>query len=140
MIDNLFAVAGAIVNSSIPVIQPTRRRSRAVTAGNTLHVRSDIVSIRSLQGCPRIEPDIWPTSNQRLKGRNNRDRSTYCHARMVEPWWIMAVRGDLLAYIFGKSPVLERIKNDQGFISAVGNQGQISSVSNQTSVLGRQPL
>jgi len=40
------------------------------------------------------------------------------------------VRGGLQAYIFSKSPVLERIENDQGFISAVGKQGLISSVPN----------
>ena len=34
-------------------------------------------------------------------------------------------------YIFGKPPVLERIKNDQGFISAVESETTLTSFSSQ---------
>ena len=39
----------------------------------------------------------------------------------------MTVRGGLRAYIFGKSPVLERIKDDKGFISATGGKVRLET-------------
>jgi len=131
-----------VINDGQPV-QNNREKSSAVRSHNTAHakritrgrgesldVRSNIVSIRGLQRGSCVEPDIWSTSDQRLKGENNRARLTNFYARTAEPKWIMMVRGGLRAYIFSKSPVLERIENDQGFISAVGKQGLISSVPN----------
>ena len=47
---------------------------------------------------------------------------------MAEPKWVGTVWDGRWTYIFGKSPVLERIKNDQGFISAIEKQGQIRSI------------
>jgi len=67
MIDNLYTIPGAIVNHSTPYTVHTKRVARG--RRESLHIRSDIVSVRSLQRCPSVEPNIWPTGDQRLKGR-----------------------------------------------------------------------
>ena len=48
---------------------------------------------------------------------------------MAKQKWTGAFWGGHWTYVFGKSPVLERIENDQGFVSTVEKQGHISSIS-----------
>lgn len=119
--DSLSTMAGKIVNYSVSQ-HGACKEDPLVTEG-LLYARSNIVSVRSLQRCPCIETNVWPIDDQWLKGRKIRSlASSRLREGQSATFW---------TNIFGEPPVLERIKNDQGFISAVESETTLVLFSNR---------
>ena len=115
MMDNLFVIIKASIVQSW---NTTHAGKVAHRHEEPLHVRSNVISICGLQRCSRVEPDIWPTGDQRLEMEIAIEFvQPAIYTTIARPQWIKTIRSQ--TYVFGKSPVLERIKNDQGFVSAV---------------------
>jgi len=87
MMDNLFAIAG---NPSITQsLNPASAKRTACPRGESSHVRSNIVSVRRLQRCSCIEPNIWRAGDQRLKREEiiGFDQRLLCNGGETEVDW-----------------------------------------------------